>query len=64
MSAAATIASALAALVAALLLGLFLAIWPPMIAAVSCTVALAADEFRRGLRRWRAMRTWARRISV
>ena len=63
MSPAVTVATVTAVLAAALALGLLLAMWLPMWAAATCTAGLLADESRRRLRRWRAARTWAVRLS-
>lgn len=63
MSPAATIAVTTAVLAATLTLGLLLAVWAPMWAAATCAAGLLAEESRRGLRRWRAAKTWARRLS-
>lgn len=64
MTGAVTTIAVAALLGATTLLGLFLAVWPPLLAAGTCTVALGADELRRGWRRWRVRRRRASRSSV
>lgn len=50
--------------VATLTLALFLGIWLPILTALVLTAALALGEVRRGWKRWRVTRTWARRLSA
>jgi hypothetical protein len=64
MTAAAIAATATAAMAATLMLGVLLAIWLPAWTAGTLTLALLGDEARRGLRRWRATRKWAARLSA
>lgn len=61
MSGAATAAFAATILAVTTILALFLAIWPPMLAAGTLSLALAVDETRRRCRRWRVATRWARR---
>lgn len=63
MSAAATVAAVTVILVVATAVSVALAIWLPALTAAVLTPALAFDEARRGWRRWRATRKWARRLS-